>query len=155
MDISIRDRAALMRAQVESQFSKLSDTKPVNVALARGGELTPAQKAEVEALSKRGAEDLAKANALDAEVKANRARSGPITIGNISDLSAREAQGSLAAIEKLMSMPRGSKWGITAVNNGESTSSLETIANWLREKAGNVAAEPSAAKVGSVVNFSA
>jgi hypothetical protein len=157
MNVSNRDIAATVRAQYSIK-DKLSPVDPATIKTIAGPfktvELTAAQRADIEETTRRTSGVDVKA--MLAQTQANRAASGGnLQIGDISKLTDREAQGALAVAEKLQSLNGWRKMSVTVSNNGETTLSLNALADQLRQRLGMASGDPTNAKAGAVVDLSA
>lgn len=161
MNITLRDQNAAIRAQLSIK-DKLPAVDPTTIktitAPFKTVELPAAQKAEVAETEKRTAALEGPARAEMARARDNaiaRGNSAPPSLGDFTSYSADQARGQLAAIEKIISNPSMRKWTMSAKMGDQTTTSLETMAQWLRQKIGGGLGDPSQTKAGAIVDLSA
>lgn len=115
---------------------------------------TPEQQAANIAESKRGLAEGKAQQAMVQKMRANAGSSGSY-VGDMSTFSAKQAQQSLAMVEKMISTGALKSFNVIMANGSTRTNSLETMAEWLRQKAGPVTETTSAPSAGALVNVSA
>ncbi len=148
MNVSNRDIAVTIRANYPTPAT--ADTGAVGVRL-QPKEL-PSQSQAQRRESR--PDPFIDAHEAIARAQANRSSSG-MRLGDVSGFSEKEAKGSLATIEKLISLGGAERWAVSASNGDQSTNSLNTLADWLRERVGAGTTDPSEVNAGALLDVSA
>ncbi|MCL6508881.1 MAG: hypothetical protein K6T59_17885 [Bryobacteraceae bacterium] len=160
MSISIGRAGPDIRARMQSALANSPKIDPTNsdqLAASHLKGVTLSQqtpKSQAMAAAEKAASVVMEAQLSAARIQAqtNKDNTG-MPLADVATLTPQEARYSLAALEKLME--HGDQWAIRGANQGKKTSSIETYAEWLRDRAGPAAQTPTTQLAGSLINISA